>query len=83
VKILCVIDNLGSGGAQRQLVEIALCLKDLGFHMQFLTYQPESFYYSSLINKGIAIKCINSKIIFERQKFKVFRLFIEIHETKS
>lgn len=28
MKILCVIDSLGSGGAQRQLVNLALAFKD-------------------------------------------------------
>ena len=66
MKILCVIDNLGSGGAQRQLVEIALGFHELGHQLHFLTYHSESFYSLSLENKGISIKCIISKNYIKR-----------------
>jgi len=36
--ILCVIDTLGSGGAQRQLVNIAIGFKERGHTVSFLVY---------------------------------------------
>lgn len=55
MKILCVIDSLGSGGAQRQLVNLALAFRDKGHEVYFLVYHSEPFYYASLKEKGIAI----------------------------
>lgn len=60
MNILCVIDDLGSGGAQRQLVELARGFSNLGHSVVFLTYHPASFYYSYLKELGIPIKNINS-----------------------
>jgi glycosyltransferase involved in cell wall biosynthesis len=60
MNILCVIDDLGSGGAQRQLVELASGFKSCGHSVAFLTYHPASFYYSHLNELGIKIKNINS-----------------------
>ena len=37
-RILCVIDNLGSGGAQRQIVNLAIGLKKLGHAAAVFTY---------------------------------------------
>ncbi len=55
MKILCVIDSLGSGGAQRQLVNLALAFKDKGHDISFLVYHSEPFYYAVLEEKGIAV----------------------------
>lgn len=38
MKILCVIDCLGSGGAQRQLVNLATAFKEKGHEVSFLVY---------------------------------------------
>lgn len=55
MKILCVIDSLGSGGAQRQLVNLALAFKDKGHEVSFLVYHSEPFYYATLKEHGIDI----------------------------
>ncbi|CDS91584.1 hypothetical protein BN1088_1400001 [Sphingobacterium sp. PM2-P1-29] len=38
MRVLCVIDSLGSGGAQKQLVEIGKGLKEDGYEVEFLIY---------------------------------------------
>lgn len=43
MKILCVIDSLGSGGAQRQLVNLAIGFKEDGHEVSFLVYHHENF----------------------------------------
>jgi len=48
MKILCVIDSLGSGGAQRQLVYLACGLKRHGHHVEFFTYYPQNFFKPEL-----------------------------------
>jgi glycosyltransferase involved in cell wall biosynthesis len=61
MKILCVIDCLGSGGSQRQIVELALGFKEKGHTVSFLTYHNIVFYDHLLLKEGIAINCIDEK----------------------
>lgn len=58
MKILCVIDSLGSGGAQRQLVELAKGFKERGEEVSFLTYHKQAFYEADLVSNGIMHFCI-------------------------
>ncbi|MEO5991438.1 MAG: glycosyltransferase [Ferruginibacter sp.] len=55
MKILCVIDSLGSGGAQRQLVFLALEFKKRGYDVSFLVYHRENFFKDILVNVKIQI----------------------------
>lgn len=59
MRILCVIDNLGSGGAQRQLVNLAICFHRRGHDVGFLTYYPNDFYLPALQREGISCVCLN------------------------
>ena len=43
-KVLCLIDGLGSGGAQRQLVGLASLLKDKGYDVLFVWYNEVDFF---------------------------------------
>ena len=43
-KILCVIDSLGAGGAQRQMVGLATMLKEKGYSVKVLIYHNSLFY---------------------------------------
>ena len=44
MKLLFVIDSLGSGGAQRQLVNLACEFTKIGHEVSFLVYHSESFF---------------------------------------
>lgn len=66
MRILCVIDSLGSGGAQRQLVELGLGFKEKGHTVSFLVYYNIPFYSQILENAGIIITCINEPIYIKR-----------------
>lgn len=55
MKILCVIDELGSGGAQRQIVNLALSFKDRGHNIEFLVYHSDNFYYDILKKSDIEV----------------------------
>lgn len=55
MKILCVIDSLRSGGAQRQLVNLAIAFQKKGHQVEFLVYHSDSFYYEILLEKKIKI----------------------------
>jgi glycosyltransferase involved in cell wall biosynthesis len=58
MKILCIIDSLGSGGAQRQIVELALGFEEIGHAVSFLTYHHEPFYNHLLEKEHIHVSCI-------------------------
>ena len=54
MKLLLFIDNLGSGGAQRQLIGLAVMLKQYGYEVKVCTYYPHDFYkYYSEIKLNI------------------------------
>ena len=53
--ILCFIDSLGSGGAQRQLVNLGIALKKNGHNISFLTYYSSSFFQNLLDSEKIPI----------------------------
>ncbi|WP_299576276.1 glycosyltransferase [uncultured Sunxiuqinia sp.] len=55
MKILCVIDSLGSGGAQRQLVNLAVGLKQNGHKVSFLVYHRINFFKDILDENNIAV----------------------------
>lgn len=66
MRILCVIDSLGPGGAQRQLVELALGFKEEGHTVSFLTYHQINFYTPTLQKNDIPITCICEKNYLKR-----------------
>ena len=52
-KIICFTDNLGAGGAQRQLVGLACMLKSRGYDVTVLLYYDTPFYKSQLDEAGV------------------------------
>ena len=52
-RILCFIDCLGLGGAQRQLVGLAVLLKQQGYDVTVLCYHDLRFYLDELLSKGV------------------------------
>lgn len=44
MRILCLIDSLGSGGAQRQVVGLAIMLKEQGYDVKVCYYHNIMFY---------------------------------------
>jgi glycosyltransferase involved in cell wall biosynthesis len=72
MKILCFIDSLGSGGAQRQMVELAKGFKEKGHNVSFLTYHNVNFFKPELDKFNIPVKTIieanNVKRLFKIRK---------------
>lgn len=66
MKILCFTDSLGSGGAQRQLVNLAIGFKEKGHEVSFLVYHDESFFKPILEEVKIPITLILEKNYFPR-----------------
>ena len=58
MKILCFIDSLGSGGAQRQLVTLAIGLKRRGHQVRFLIYHQNNHFLPLLEADDIACQVI-------------------------
>ncbi len=47
-KILCLIDGLGAGGAERQMTGLAILLKQKGYSVDFVSYHEEKNFYVPL-----------------------------------
>lgn len=60
MRILLFIDNLGSGGAQRQMVNLALLFQEKGHHVRFITYNQGDFFKPALDEAGIIVDCLES-----------------------
>jgi glycosyltransferase involved in cell wall biosynthesis len=55
MNFLFVIDNLGSGGAQRQMVNLARGLEQRGHSVEFFVYYPANHYRPLLDEAGIQV----------------------------
>ena len=51
MRVLLVIDHFGSGGAQRQMVELACGLKRRGHHVEMLIYYPQYDFFRARIDE--------------------------------
>ena len=60
-KILLFIDNLGSGGAQRQICNVGVLLKKSGYDVEVLVYQDYPFYKPLLDANQIPITLVETK----------------------
>ena len=88
-KILFFINNLGSGGAQRQLVELAKGYKELGYNVKILIYQElwSEYYISHISEFGVTVDGIYERKYIKRiwllrkyllkNKFDVIISFLE------
>jgi glycosyltransferase involved in cell wall biosynthesis len=66
MKILCVIDSLCFGGAQKQLVELAIAFKGKGHEVSFLTYHHIPFFNPAVEEQEIPIYCIDEPNYLKR-----------------
>lgn len=65
-RILCLIDSLGPGGAQRQLVGLASFLKARDYDITVLYYHDNTFYLPQLMSNRVNhvyLKKANSKFL--------------------
>lgn len=81
MKILCVIDSLGSGGAQRQMVNLACGLKEKGHDVQVFIYFPElNFFKRQLEASGINLIEVQKGVGFS---FKVLITLIRLMQSRT
>ena len=56
MKLLLVIDHLGMGGAQRQMVELACGLRDRGHEVEIFVYFPQyDFLRPQLVERNVIV----------------------------
>jgi len=60
-KVIFFIDSLGSGGAQRQVVNVARLLKKAGYDVSVLVYYNMPFYKPMLDENDIPVTLIETK----------------------
>ena len=65
-KVLCLIDGLGSGGAQRQLTGLAALLKNKGYDVLFVWYHTSEFYKGFLDDNGVKYEQIHATNILQK-----------------
>lgn len=68
MRIVCIIDSLGSGGAQRQLVGLAALLKEKGHEVKVVYYHDVHFFRTFLIERGVDYEYLTTD-----RKFMKFR----------
>lgn len=56
--ILCLIESLLPGGAERQMAGLAALLKEGGHEVEVWTYYPQDFYRKQLEDAGVKYRCI-------------------------
>lgn len=61
MKILFIIDNLGSGGAQRQIVTLAKLFHEYDHEIEFLTYNEGDFFKPDIERLNITLKNLRCK----------------------
>lgn len=66
MRVTCLIDSLGSGGAQRQLCTLAVLLKRRGWDVSMMTYHPFDFFLPLIREAGIEYTCIRSRSLLHR-----------------
>ena len=53
MRLLCLIESLGPGGAERQMSGLAILLRRSGHDVKVVTYYPQDFYRASLNEAGV------------------------------
>lgn len=58
-KIMCLIDGLHQGGAERQMIGLVSLLMNVGYNVDLVTYNGDGFYSSVIEETGINCIVIN------------------------
>ena len=66
MNILLLIDNLGSGGAQRQIVTLGILLNNFQQNVTILTYSEGGFFKQDVQNNGINHYYCKASNLFSR-----------------
>lgn len=75
MKIYLFTDCLGPGGAQRQLVGLAVMLKEYGYDIRVCTYYCDNFYKNYLDENGVQNDIIPNAAHTKKRIFAVWNYF--------
>lgn len=75
-KILCLIDGLGSGGAQRQLVGLADLLKRKGYNVKLVWYHKADFFRNYLEEHNVQYEQLSASNVLTKA-FKLVNIIIK------
>lgn len=78
-KILCLIDSLGPGGAQRQLVGLASFLKERGYDVTVAFYYDDPFYVNLLQTNGVPYVFLKNA---QNTTFRIWHVARYIRKTR-
>lgn len=59
MRILCIIESLGSGGAERQLSGLAVMLKERRYDVEVWYYVDKDFYLHELVAKNVVARYLS------------------------
>lgn len=72
-KILCFIESLGSGGAERQLTGLAVMLKEQGYEVEVCYYIKKEFYLPYLKENGVNVTFLKNAANKYKRYFAIRR----------
>ena len=81
-RILCFIESLGSGGAERQLTGLAVMLKQQGYDVEVCYYVKKEFYLPYLQDNGVNAIFL-SEATSLRKRFFALRKYISAYRPDS
>ncbi len=70
-KVLCLIESLGSGGAERQLTGLAVMLKEQGYKVEVGYYCKKEFYLPFLENNEVKGHFLSSAVSKYKRLFSI------------
>lgn len=73
-KILCLVESLASGGAERQMVNLACLLQKNGFDVLLLCYYPNEFFLPIVQQQGVRYECVPHAKPIIRRLFELNRI---------
>ncbi len=76
-RILLLIDSLGAGGAQRQIVGLAILLQERGYQVKIIYYHPDYFYRVYLDEHDVENEYV------DEAKNNVKRFFLIVHAIRK
>src|SRR4030042_1184852 len=83
MKVLCIIDNLSTGGAQRQIINLAIGLHRRGYDVSMFCYAPGTLLAQPLENEGIHVNLYLKKSRFSLDVIQGLRRYIDQGRYKA
>lgn len=78
-KIILLSESIGAGGAERQLVSLAVSLKQKNESVEVWTYYPNDFYLPLLTQANVAYRCVANGLSRGRRLLRIIR---ELYEER-